>query len=1516
MRTFLPAALQPADLPTLEQAFQDQLIENRLPAWLRAANPGQLSALVDALKLSQYFRERVNALLAGIQGLDRFARARLEQALAEQQGEPFDSQHWALLAGQRQPLINSQPVGAHLTEVVYRQVPLLEVALRNFTEAETLDGGQPKGNRLMNARVPLAKPLTAAHFATLCRTLDLGAAYQRHLDDHLRPAEGRPDDSANPASLMARAYRYSMLADAHVAGLKGVLNDSELQMISRLCLLHQPLQLGNRPVIARRLKLLGVELQQVVVLDVQEQGVLRTTSARVLVYIPGDAQGAWHAYPDLRHFANALGKRLRTPSYQRFFNRFIRRRDSQAFFAAVQGGYAGVSDLANIALDEHMSDYAQPLFTRLAEARIEQIKDDAAMLAVPTASVDREVQRLHDQRLAAEGWGLLNVAGFFVPLLGVALLTVSAVELLGEVYHGAKAWREGDSSEALEHLLNVASDLALMAVTAAGVTLARGRWTRSRWVDSLVPAYLEDGTVRLSSTQLLEGYRQAPPATAQLDGEGILRDGDRAWVAMDGEHYPVIQRARDGRWQLRAHQGHAPQLCHNGAGAWRLWYEQPATWPNTQGLFNRLGMAFAQLQPERVGQVLLTLGLDADHLRALHVNLRAPGAELSDSVARALLDQRIDQVIAALDDDLPVTDTLLQHWAQPLQGTAGLPPRSLAEYIRVQRPQLFQLSYDALQLPDTPAAATLRRQFPSLHGPGAAELLASASAADRRLLETGRVPLRLGEAARRMVRRIRVARAVEGIVVQAPQQADLARLVLALGNQQPGWAEGRRWRLLEGSLQGLVLASHGGAESAEAFDLVHLGGRFQLHDRQGSTLGEPGELFEVLAQGLDETRRERLGIARASGPGLRQWLQQCLAQRRGEVEQLLALHTPTTGWWQAPQRLGDGRIGYPLSGRGTRRGRPAGLFAVVRMLYPGFNDAQVMAWVNDVHDSGRSVESTVARLARELEALDTQLHGWVRRSSNDAQRAERRYFRQTLTNCWQRRASSGALHPDLPDGYRLSVWAVDLGSLPSLPAQVSFAHVRELSLLDMNLTGLPADFLSAFPNLETLELSNNHLTRLPPGLMQMPRLTRLDLYRNAVVLDAEQATMLGNCEHLEYLNLSHNPLGRVFPLYRLDRLRRLHLRGTGIDSFPAGLLDRLELLVADLRDNQISQLPRHFYRSPIWISSSVMLENNPLAPQEAERLQIFMQANAIPELAAVPDEGSSASRSLWLDAAANSERGQQSASWDEVDAMRGSGDFFNMLQLLQASAEFQQRPQALGNRVFAMMNAMVQHPSLAEELLSQATETLHCQDGAALCFSNLELHMLVWRARVDAQRGDSQAALLRLGRQLWRLDRLDQVVVADIQARRAGGGDPDQVEVGLAYRLALRDEFDLPAQPGDMLFAAVAGVDERRIAQARRSLLADETAQTLADSLVTRTFWQEHLLAANRERFDALDGPFHERLEALPHEVEDSHEADYAQRMNSIRDEREQARRNLMGELTLPLVREAAGQSSGPGTLV
>ncbi|WEK29177.1 MAG: NEL-type E3 ubiquitin ligase domain-containing protein [Candidatus Pseudomonas phytovorans] len=1499
--------LDPTRSPTPQQPgvaademFHDALIRQRLPAWLGLATVRQLQQLTQAMTLSLYFRQRTNDVLQRIEPLDQFTRARLQKDLQQRLGVNIDVGKWTMRVGTREPVIGSQPVGWHLSQARYAQIPLLEAALRNFTPEQASAEGQPPGNCLLAPHGETVQLPSATLFADWCRSLDLGKSYQAHLRQVLELPEGADTSQPAFASVLGRSLRYAIRVDAHAAWIKGDISEAEHSLLADLCALRGRLCLDGRPVIAKRLELLGCDLQQIVVLDVRDERLspLITTTHRVLVHIPGDPHYPWRAYPSLRHFANALGKNLRTVPYQRFFSRFVRRRDSQRFFTAVAEGYANVSDLANIALDEHMHAYPGALFDSLAGLRITQIKDDAAMIAVPTASLDAQVQRAHDQRLEAEGWALLNLAGMFVPIIGLGLLAVTAWELLGEVYHGIEAWHEGDTSEALDHLLSVASDVAMMAAIAAGASLTRNLWSRSAVVDSLVPARLEDGSVRLWKQDLAPFRSTAPPAGA-LQAEGnIHRLGDQAWVWMDGHYYPVVVEADGRQVRLRPFAGHAPSLLDNGAGAWRLWSEQPGQWQPSGYLLRRLGERFALFDDDQLDLLQLAQGLHDDQLRAMLVHGQSPSAALLDTAQRISLEQRVRTAIADLRAGIRGDIELLQH-IDAFPGASQLHDSALAELAWSRRRSLFSRVYAAAQPAESMGQHTLCRQFSRLPANVAAELLRTATVPERMSLEQqGRVGLRLAEAARAATHEVRVARVFEALHLDTPQNADLARTALGLARYLPGAASGPRVQLFEGTLQGPLL--FGEAPSAADFALVHLAGDFQLYDARGVEVGLPGELFDVLAGAYDQRQRDTLAVSEPFAHNLRVLLGREAAQRRNEVEHILG-RPVQTGWFRMPHRLPGNRLGYPLSGRSPGasawRGRPQALYAMVRALYPAFTDAEVLAWLHEVQREGLDAGQELARLGQQLETLDSTLHNWVRMGTSSAQRAERRYLRETLVNCWQRRAARGAHEPGVPTGYRLSIWSVNLENLPELPATISFSFVHELSMMGLGLRAVDAGFLRAFPSLRVLELSNNALTRLPSGLERLANLRELDLYGNHITLDTRQAMTLANQVTLRYLNLSHNPLGRVFPLFRLDRVSRLHLRGTGITEFPPALLDRLDLTIADLRDNQLTELPSRLFQAPSRIGSSILLQGNPLSAQSARRLQAYQQAVGAPLQTDVAQSTVSL-RQRWLDAADSELRPQQSSAWDELEAEEGGEAFFRILQRLPETADFRDRRQALANRLFAMLMAMREQATLRADLFLHARENLTCQDSVALCFSNMEVRMLVWRARVDAGTGGQERALLQLGRQLWRLDQVDRIAVDDIRVRRAQGADPDEIEIGLAYRLALREALDLPGQPGDMLFDEVAGLDEQRVLAALAQVRRAETNEALARALVAQDFWQTHLEHVECTAFDRLDAPFHQRLEALM-EDQSVAEGERLQRIDQLHRERQLARTGLMSRLTL-----------------
>lgn len=1398
------------DTLAMAQACQDHYIAQRLPAWMKRLSVAEFTLLSEALPELLACRAGLASALARLSNLNAFARPLLQQALGAhgdldvdrlyfRQWYTFPS-HTIHYVTSRFPVVGSD----------YYDIPLLEAALCNFTADQQRD--QAQGNCLVDVRGARRSELSAPGFARLCRALDLGQKYQAHLDSVLQP---------EVRGLLTRRQRYSMLVDALQARAQGILSADELQWVVALCMKDTLGKLEGASVRVRQLAVFGCRLQQIVVLDVIDAGLLFNTSKRVLVYVPGDPHGPWSVSSDLEDYARrVLGKRLRKDDYRRFFNRFVRRRDSQRFFSAVSERLDDVPGWATRDLDEQTFAYRLPLFEHLADDWVARIKDDAAIIAPPVALLDREVQAEHARRLRAEGWTLLGVAGFFVPGIGAVLLGVMAWELLEQTFQAVGDWQENERNAALAHLLNVGKGLLAVGATVAVVATARRAWSV---VDNLVPAQLENGEEKLWNADLGPYRCESPPDKAVPDMEGVHRVGERRWISMDGHWYEMTWHNDDEQWQLLPYQGYAPPLRHNGAGAWRLWCEQPAEWGDTRQLFRRLGGPFGDLDDAQIDRSLAIHGLDDQHLRAWHVYGRPPEAALLDTVTRVRLAGRIGTLVNQLREGGVTADPQLLERVMRLPQAAGKEGAALADVAWAGQRELLQALYEE-QNPDTETGRLLRQNFASLHRLAADEVLRDASEDDLQLLrETGRVPLLMAEAARLQVARIRMARVYEALCIDTPQNLDLARVVLNLLVHVPG-AGGPGWRLYDGDASEPLLTVEG---SAQTFDLLHRHGLFRLRTPTHTVAGERGELFETLAAAYDDASQAAIGQGQPFVPALRQALTNVAFDQRQTVVNLLRLEQPS-GSFLAPQRLADGRIGYPMAGGrlwgALGRNRPRALQARLRDLYPAFTDEQIGRWL-----ASSDAQARLSLLEQQYGVLKRHLTQWARSALLSPELAARREFRKGLINCWRCLVPELQGQAALDDGrFMLTQTISRLRHLPALPAQVGFPHVSILALRAMRVEHVPDEFLRAFPNLRNLEITHCRLTRLPLPLMLAQKLEVLDLSGNQITLDQGQALVLADCRSLVYLNLSDNPLRRAFSVQAMTELNALYLSNTQMPGFPYGLMDAPELHTLNLSDNRISELPEGFHQSQLWRSGRVELSGNPLeAAYDGVSTWHLLEASRVPY------------RLRFLDALPGERRDEMAALWAHVESEEQSEEFFNTLSMLTESGAFNRSStaSALAARVFDMLQAMSEHDALRHELFEHAAAT-GCQDNATARFADLELRLMIWRTRHGESARRPELALLRLGAGMWRLALLDQLAAE--HAYRVGAG-AESIEFALAYRIALRNVLDLPAQPGEMLYAGIPALSHQDLLLVRERVLMKQTREDIAHYLSRQWFWQDYL---------------------------------------------------------------------------
>ncbi|MNE24881.1 hypothetical protein D3C80_1181870 [compost metagenome] len=126
----------------------------------------------------------------------------------------------------------------------------------------------------------------------------------------------------------------------------------------------------------------------------------------------------------------------------------------------------------------------------------------------------------------------------------------------------------------------------------------------------------------------------------------------------------------------------------------------------------------------------------------------------------------------------------------------------------------------------------------------------------------------------------------------------------------------------------------------------------------------------------------------------------------------------------------------------------------------------------------------------------------------------------------------------------------------------------------------------------------------------------------------------------------------------------------------------------------------------------------------------------------------------------------------------------------------------------------------------------------------------------------------------------------------------DEIEVRLYYRSQLAGALDLPVPPDPMHYASFANVSIADLRRAELEVLQVDTPVAMLDSLAGRVFWQNYLRETFPERFEALNAPYHERLEVLAEQALAGPEGEYGQRARELNDQRTADEAALMRTLT------------------
>ncbi|EKT4529251.1 hypothetical protein QEM33_001817 [Pseudomonas putida] len=793
---------------------------------------------------------------------------------------------------------------------------------------------------------------------------------------------------------------------------------------------------------------------------------------------------------------------------------------------------------------------------------------------------------------------------------------------------------------------------------------------------------------------------------------------------------------------------------------------------------------------------------------------------------------------------------LLENAPPPARLLDAIERQQLHRDFPALRGEAFEEVFNERQISPQAADRVLMRDFPGLSHRCAREIVEGASSVEiESLTGAGRVPLALAERARWAIRDSRIDRACAGLRQAAAENDDTGKLALGLIDAIAPWSTGVNVELPAAGRGGLLQTL-----------------RQQLDSRQRQLLG--------MSQMTDDALGERLG-------------REALADRESAAR-MIGLARVGQGI-RPPVRLFDGRLGYPLSGHltGTRQA----LRRTLNHVYPVMSSEQLEVYLQDLAQRGVDPWNHVSQLLQAKVSLKQALQAWRNDAGlNIVRRLRRIKVARRITASWQR-FTAGEVAGD----YHLTLVGERVGDLPALPENVSFDHITHLTLRDMQLTSLDTGFLGRFSKVRNLDLRNNRLTRLPAGIEQLTELKNLRLGGNQIVLSSEDNLRLSQLVELHRLELNGNPVGLLPPLASFPLLRRLSLRNTGLGELPADLARHGNLELLDMRDNQIQTLPEALSLVPLRLLRGLELHDNPLSDETLQRLQLARaSAGAAERRRAAHATSIPNAAAPWFSGFTPAQREVRLASWNRLSQEAGAQDLFRFFYDLRALREYDAQPRDLQARVWHILEACEQHAEVRASLFEQVARPRSCSDELLLTLSELEIGAMVVRAGTAGTGLQKERALVRLGRSLFRLDKVNAIAARHI----ADYFSNDPVEVYLTYRVRLADSLDLPVQPSHLSYESFSGVGREDLDAARSEVLRQETPQALAQALADRSFWQDYLHELQAARFSRLDEPFQQRLDALLEQSKTLSDGDYFAQVEHICAEREAAKRQLLLELS------------------
>lgn len=274
-----------------------------------------------------------------------------------------------------------------------------------------------------------------------------------------------------------------------------------------------------------------------------------------------------------------------------------------------------------------------------------------------------------------------------------------------------------------------------------------------------------------------------------------------------------------------------------------------------------------------------------------------------------------------------------------------------------------------------------------------------------------------------------------------------------------------------------------------------------------------------------------------------------------------------------------------------------------RRLYPSLSVEELNQLIYALPGTLEAGQIELARLAAELETLQSQLAQWEQTPGTSPREYARRIaLRRLLEHSWRRELTEGA-----KQRHSLIISRYLAGEMPTLNA--TWQHITFMVIEDgVGLNNLNA-FLGNFPHLHILNVHQAPLIDIPWAIFGLSRLWFLELEDCSIRLSAASRANLERMPQLKHLSLSGNPLGEVPDFSRMPALTTLMLNNTGLTTVPSGLLHAALRETVNLSHNAIDTLPAALFELPVSASQAFDLSANPLSPPSLEHIKAYCQRN-------------------------------------------------------------------------------------------------------------------------------------------------------------------------------------------------------------------------------------------------------------------------------------------------------------------